>query len=127
MNLKNKKQTAVKGRSSALIVTIVVHVVFFLVAGTYVAMEVIERQETKFEGKQIVRPKMKLKKLQVPVNIKKKATNKPKLRKRIVVQPKMNSTMPDIKMPEITGVKGGLGGGIAGGLGGAGGVERDLT
>jgi len=46
---------------------------------------------------------MALKKLQVPVNIKKKASKKPKLRKRIVVQPKMNSSMPEI---EIFGVKG---------------------
>ncbi len=57
-----------------------------------------------------------------PVNVKRKKATKPKLRKRIVVQPKMNKSMPDIKMPEITGVKGGIGDGIAGGLGAAGGV-----
>ena len=47
---------------------------------------------------------------------------KPKLRKRIVVKPQMNRSMPDIKMPEITGVKGGLGAGAGGSIGGAGGV-----
>ena len=66
---------------------------------------------------------MQLKKLQVPVNIKKKKIQKPKLRKRIVVKPKLNQTIPDIKMPEISGVKGGLGnasGGLGGGAGGLG-------
>ena len=99
-----------------------IHAVLIVVALSFVAVTVITKEEQVFEAKPVKRPKMALKKLQVPINIKKKKMQKPKLRKRIVVQPKLNKTMPDIKMPEITGVKGGLGGGIAGGLGGAGGV-----
>ena len=116
-----KKQFFTKhAKSSAALVSMGIHAVIILIALSFVAVTVIQKEEKAFEAKPVNRPKMQLKKLQVPVNIKKKKLQKPKLRKRIVVQPKMNQTMPEIKMPEISGVKGGLGGGAAGSLGGAG-------
>ncbi|VGO16410.1 hypothetical protein PDESU_05001 [Pontiella desulfatans] len=105
-------------KSSAAVVSLAIHALLVVVALSFVAVTVITKEEKAFEAKPVNRPKMQLKKLQVPVNIKKKSVKKPKLRKRIVVQPKMNQNMPDIKMPEITGVKGGLGAGAVGGLGG---------
>jgi hypothetical protein len=118
-----KKQFFAKhAKSSAALVSLGIHAVLLVVALSFVAVSVLQKEEKVFEAKPVNRPKMQLKKLQVPVNIKKKKVKKPKLRKRIVVKPKMNQTMPDIKMPEISGIKGGLGGGEAGGLGGAGGV-----
>ncbi|MDF7808612.1 hypothetical protein P4E94_14275 [Pontiellaceae bacterium B12219] len=119
--MSGKKRFLTKhAKSSAALVSLGIHAVLILVALSFVAVTVITKEEQVFEAKPVNRPKMQLKKLQVPVNIKKKKTPKPKLRKRIVVQSKMNKTMPDIKMPEITGVKGGLGSAGAGGLGGAG-------
>lgn len=109
-------------KSSAALVSLGIHAVLIVVALSFVAVTVIQKEEKSFEAKPVNRPKMTLKKLQVPVNIKKKKVQKPKLRKRIVVQPKMNQSMPDIKMPEISGVKGGLGGGVSGGIGGGGGL-----
>ncbi|MDF7809166.1 hypothetical protein P4E94_17095 [Pontiellaceae bacterium B12219] len=109
-------------KSSAALISLGIHAVLIVVALSFVAVTVITKEEQAFEAKPVNRPKMQLKKLQVPVNIKKKQTKKPKLRKRIVVQPKMNKNMPDIKMPEITGVKGGIGGGVGDGLGGSGGL-----
>jgi hypothetical protein len=109
-------------KSSAALVSLGIHAVLIVVALSFVAVSVIQKEDAVFEAKPVKRPKMQLKKLQVPVNIKKKKMKKPKLRKRIVVKPKMNQKMPDIKMPEITGVKGGLGTGAGGSLGGAGGV-----
>jgi hypothetical protein len=106
-------------KSSAALVSLGVHAVIIVVALSYVAVTVIQKEDQKFESKPVKRPKMALKKLQVPVNIKKKKTQKPKLRKRIVVQPKLTK-VPDIKMPEITGVKGGLGNAAGAGLGGGG-------
>jgi hypothetical protein len=114
----NKKFFASHAKSSAALVSLGIHAVLLVVAVSFVAVSVITKEEKVFEAKPVNRPKMKLKKLQVPVNIKKKKTQKPKLRKRILVKPKLNQTMPDIKMPEITGVKGGLGGGAGTGLGG---------
>lgn len=117
-----KRFFAKHAKSSAALISLGIHAVLIVVALSFVAVTVITKEDQVFEAKPVNRPKMQLKKLQVPVNIKKKKTQKPKLRKRIVVQPKLNQSMPDIKMPEISGVKGGLGGGMAGGLGGAGGI-----
>jgi hypothetical protein len=106
-------------KSSAALVSLGIHAVVILVAVSFVAVTVITKEDQVFEAKKVKRPKMQLKKLQVPVNIKKKKMQKPKLRKRLVVQPKL-AKVPDIKMPEITGVKGGMGNAAGAGLGGAG-------
>jgi hypothetical protein len=103
-------------KSSAALISLGIHAILIIVAISFVAVKVITKQEQAFEAKPINRPKVPLKKLQVPINVKKRA-QKPKLRKRIVVQPRMNQSMPDIRMPEISGVKGGLGAGVTGGLG----------
>jgi hypothetical protein len=109
-------------KSSAAFISLGIHALLVVVALSYVAVTVITKEDQVFEAKKVNRPKMQLKKLQVPVNIKKKKTRKPKLRKRIVVQPRLNQNMPDIKMPEISGIKGGIGGVGGSGLGGAGGI-----
>ncbi len=114
-----KRFFAKHAKSSAALVSLGIHAVLIVVALSFVAVTVIQKEEQAFEAKPVQRPKMQLKKLQVPVNIKKKRVQKPKLRKRIVVQPKLNQSMPDIKMPEISGVKGGLGNAVGKGLGGA--------
>jgi hypothetical protein len=106
-------------RSSALITTLVVHAVLLAVAISWVSVSVIIKQDTVFEAKQVQRPRMQLRKLQVPVNVN-KAKPRPKLRKQIVVTPRVNRIAPEIKMPEIIGVKGGLGAMGSGGLQGSG-------
>ena len=80
-------------KSSAALVSLGIHAVLIVIARTFVAVTVIQKEEKAFEAKPVNRPKMQLKKLQVPVNIKKKKVQKPKLRKRIVVQPKMNTSI----------------------------------
>lgn len=118
---KTKKGYFAKhAKSSAALISLGIHGVLIVIALSFVAVTVIQKEDKQFESKPVNRPKMALKKLQVPVNIKKKRMQKPKLRKRIVVQPKVNQSMPDIKMPEISGVKGGLGNAAGSGLGGAG-------
>jgi hypothetical protein len=109
-------------KSSALVVSLVVHAVLVVVALSFVAVTVVQKQEKKFEAKPVNRPNMRLKKLQVPVNIKKKKVRKPKLRRRIVVKPNINRSTPEIKMPEISGVKGGIGSAGSERLGGKGGI-----
>jgi hypothetical protein len=95
-------------KSSAMLVSLVIHLVLIAVAVSFVAVTVINKDDQHFEAKQVNRPKVPLKKLQVPIDIKKKKTPKPRLRKRIVVKPKLEQKIPEIKMPEITGVKGGM-------------------
>jgi hypothetical protein len=92
-------------KSSALIVSLVIHAVLIVVAISFVAVKVIITDDPTFEDKQVKRPKMPKKKIQIPVHMKKRKP-KPRLRKRIVSQQK---TFTNIKMPEISGIKGGLG------------------
>ena len=108
-------------KSSAMVVSLTIHAVLLVFALSFVAVTVIQKEDKKFESKLVNRPRLPPKKLQVPVKIKKQQ-RKPKLRQRIVVKQKINRNMPDIKMPEITGIKGGLGAAGGAGLGGAGGI-----
>jgi hypothetical protein len=105
-------------KSSAAVATVAVHAALIVLAFFFVAVTVINKDEVDFQAKPVSRPKMNLRKLQVPVNIK-KPVQQPKLRKQIVATPKLNKVMPDFKMPEIIGVKGGLGSAGSGGIGGA--------
>lgn len=108
-------------KSSAALVSLSIHAVVILIAASFVAVKVIIKDDQGFEAKPVNRPKMQLKKLQVPVNVKKQQKPKPKLRKRLVVKHKLDRKTPEFKMPEITGVKGGLGNASGtGGLGGGG-------
>ena len=59
---------------------------------------VIQKDEQKFEVKQVIRPKMVLKKMQVPVKINKRP--KPRLRKNITVKTRLDRKIPDIKRAE---------------------------
>ncbi len=108
-------------KSSAAAVSIVLHLILLLIAGTFVAVTVVTKGEKKFEAKQVSRPRMPPRKLQVPVKIKKQRP-RPRLRQRIVVKHTVNRNMPDIKMPEISGIKGGMGATGGAGLGNAHGI-----
>ncbi len=109
MEKKTKKRFFLNHRkSSALVVSIAIHAVFIAVALVCVAVSVVQRNEVEFVPEPVNRPKLRLRTLQVPANMK-KPQRAPKLRQNLVAKPR-TPTM-DIKMPEIVGVKGGLGGG----------------
>ncbi|VGO19163.1 hypothetical protein [Pontiella sulfatireligans] len=114
---KRKKRWFSKhAKSSAMVVSLAIHGVLILIALSFVAVTVIQKEDQKFENKTVKRPKKPLKRLQVPVKVKKNKP-KPKLRKRMVAK-NLNRKTPDFKMPEITGIKGGMGamGDAAGGM-----------
>jgi hypothetical protein len=113
-----KRFFASHAKSSAALVSLGIHAVLIVIALSFVAVTVYQKEDQTFEQVKVKRPNVKLKKLQVPVKIQKKQTQKPKLRQRLVV--KQAVKMPDIKMPEITGVKGGMGAAGAGDGGGSG-------
>ncbi|MBN2162399.1 MAG: hypothetical protein JXR25_08615 [Pontiellaceae bacterium] len=100
-------------KASALIVSIAIHAGFALVALTFVAVTVINRNEVQFEPPPS-RPHMNLRKLRVPVNMK-KTKQAPKLRQNIMVQKRTPDV--NIQLPEIVGIAGGIGTGN--GLGGS--------
>ncbi len=105
MENRKKRFFTNHAKSSAMVVSLAVHAVLLVVALSFVAVTVIKKDDQKFESRQVSRPKMELKKLRVPVKIKKKRP-KPRLRKQITVKARANH-MPEIKMPEIVGIKGG--------------------
>ena len=90
--------------------SILIHASLFLLAGMLVVFTVVKKEEQKFEPpKAVERPKMKLKKPKVKV----KKTSKPKPTTRIVT--KINrASMPDIQLPEMSGMTADIGGGIGG-------------
>lgn len=108
---KNNKGV-VKGAPSGLVISLIVHVAAFMLAGLLVVFSVSNKKEKKFAPpKPIDRPKMKLKKPQVKV----KKSAKPKSSQRIVTNVK-RASMPDIQLPEMSGIGDGIGPG--GGVGG---------
>ncbi len=108
--MDKKNQKVVKGMPSAVLLSILIHAALFLLAGMLVVFTVVKKPEKKFVPPPAVeRPKMKLKKPRPKI----KKTSKPKATTRIVT--KMNrANMPDIQLPEMSGMGGGLGGSVDG-------------
>ncbi|MBT8043175.1 MAG: hypothetical protein KJN98_08400, partial [Pontiella sp.] len=115
---KNKKPFFAKhAKSSAMLVSLGIHALVILVAITFVAFTVITKEEKVFVAKENKRPKMKLKKLQVPIKMEKRKKTTPKLRRRVVAKKSRRPAM-DVALPELSGVMGGMGAmNVAGGLG----------
>ena len=108
--LINKSRGIVKGAPSGFAISLMVHAAAFLLAGMLVVFTVTQKEEKKFvPPKPVDRPKMKLKKPQVKV----KKTAKPKATTRIVTKVK-RASMPDIQLPEMSGMTEGLVGGFGG-------------
>ena len=94
----------------AVLLSIAIHVSLFLLAGMLVVFTVVKKEEKKFvPPKAVERPKMKLRKPKVKV----KKSAKPKPTTRIVTKVK-RTNMPDIQLPEMSGMTAGFGGGVGG-------------
>ena len=105
-----KSQKITKGMPSAVVLSIVIHVALFLLAGMLVVFTVVKKEDKKFvPPKAVERPKMKLRKPKVKV----KKSAKPKPTTRIVTKVR-RASMPDIQLPEMSGMTAGLAGGIGG-------------
>ncbi len=120
MGKKKNPFFARHAKSSAMMVSLVIHGLLVLGAITFVAFTVITKEEKVFVAKENKRPKMQLKKLQVPIKMEKRKKTTAKLRKRVVAKNPKRTTM-DISLPEITGTIGGLGA-----MEGVGGIGTDI-
>ncbi len=108
--LRKKGKKVVKGTPAAVLISILIHAGLFLLAGMFVVFTVVKSKEVEFEPpKAVERPKMKLKKPKVKV----KKSSKPKPTTRIVTKVQ-KASMPDIQLPEMSGMGESLGGGIGG-------------
>ncbi|MDF7827001.1 SHD1 domain-containing protein, partial [Pontiellaceae bacterium B12227] len=107
---QKRAATILKGAPSGLLISLLVHIAAFMLAGLLVVFTVVKKEEKKFvPPKPVDRPKMKLKKPKVKV----KKTAKPKSTTRIVTKVK-RASMPDIQLPEMSGMGEALGGGVGG-------------
>jgi hypothetical protein len=110
---------------NAMLVSIVIHAVVLLAAGGLVVSRIVQKDAVNFVGEEVERPKMKLRRLEVPVEVKKmQQRQKPQLQQRLIAAGVAQRAMPEIKMPERrsgTGVGDGFGGGtsLGEGLGGS--------
>jgi len=105
-----REKKVVKGMPTAVLVSILIHAGLFLLAGMFVVFTVVKSKEVEFEPpKAVERPKMKLKKPKVKV----KKSSKPKPTTRIVTKVQ-KANMPDIQLPEMSGMGEGLTGGEIG-------------
>ena len=111
MNKRMRKvKGVVKGAPSGFVISLLVHAAAFMLAGLLVVFNVVQKEEKKFvPPKPVDRPKMKLKKPKVKV----KKSAKPKSTQRIVTKVQ-KASMPDIQLPEMSGIGDGLAGDIGG-------------
>ena len=119
--MKGAKKKGYFGRhakSSAAMVSLIIHAVVLVAAISFVAVKVAIKEDVIFEPKPVQRPRVQLQKLRLPVEMKKKVPP-PKLRQRLVTQKKIKPTQ--LMMPEVTGVSGGTG--FLDGDGGLGGFD----
>lgn len=108
--LTKKSKGVSKGAPSGFVISLMVHAGAFILAGMFVVFTVHQKEEKKFvPPKPVDRPKMKLKKPKVKV----KKSAKPKSTTRIVTKVQ-KASMPDIQLPEMSGVGDGLAGDIGG-------------
>ena len=106
----SKSTKITKGAPSGFVLSLMVHAAAFMLAGMLVVFNVVKKEEKKFvPPKPVDRPKMKLKKPKVKI----KKSSKPKATNRIVTKVK-RASMPDIQLPEMSGITAGLGGGMGG-------------
>jgi hypothetical protein len=107
---KKKSRKIVRGTSSAVLLSVLIHAGLFLLAGMLVVFTVVRQKEAAFEPpKAVERPKMRLKKPQVRV----RKSSRPKSTTRIVSKT-ARTAMPNMELPAMSGIGGELGGPIGG-------------
>ena len=99
----------IRGQSTAVLLSVALHVLIAVLASVFVVFNIVKKEEKKFEPPPPVeRPKMKLKKPRVKM----KKQTQPRVSQRIVAKTVVN--MPDIQLPDVSGVGTGMGTGIDG-------------
>ena len=121
-----KKKAAVCSAEAAAI-SIAIHVLIIVFAGSIVAYEYIKRQDAAFEGQNVNRPKLERRQLQMPVKVQnlQKKSRRPKVSSRMT-----SASKSALALPDMSALGMGLGDGDAFGTVGAGadgGAERELS
>ncbi|MGE4489725.1 MAG: hypothetical protein AB7E95_09295 [Kiritimatiellales bacterium] len=108
--LMRKTKGLIRGVPSAVLLSAAIHFLLLFIAGSFVVFSVMKREEKKFvPPKPIERPKMDLKKPRVKV----RKSARPRSTQRIVARG-VQQSMPDIQLPEVSGMNSGLIRGVGG-------------
>jgi len=103
--LVNKTKGLIRGTSTSVLLSVVIHAAFFFGAGVWVVFKFIDAQVAKFvPPPPVERPKMQLKKLRVKV----KPSTKPRKTTQRITSTRKTGVVPDIQLPEMTGMGAGL-------------------
>lgn len=108
--LLKKTKKLVRGTSTAVLVSAGLHILLLVFAASWVVFTVAQNKAAKFTPVQINRPKMNLQKLRVKVQ----ESSKPRKSSERIVSSKRVATMPEMNLPQMTGMGGGLEKGIGG-------------
>lgn len=108
--LIKKSKGLVRGTPTAVLISILIHGGLLLLATGFVVFTIIDKKEANFVPEKIDRPKMKLKKLRVKV----KEQAKPRKTTQRIASTRKSADLPDIQLPEMTG----MGSALEGELGG---------
>jgi len=108
--LIRKTKGLVRGTPTAVLLSALIHGGLLLLATVFVVFTIIDKRVDKFVPEKIERPKMQLKKLRVKV----KEQAKPRKTTQRIASTRKTSDLPDIQLPEMTGMGGGLEGAIGG-------------
>ncbi len=105
--------------AEAMLVSIIVHVLIIVFAGSLVAYEYIKRKDAAFEGQNVNRPKLERRQLQMPVKVKnlQKKSRRPKVKSRMTSASKSALALPDMSALGMGLGKDGDAFGAGGGLG----------
>ena len=106
---KGIRKGLIKGMPISMLVSLGIHMILLLIAGGFVVFKLVEKPNAQFiPPAKIERPKMNLKKPRVKM----KKTVRPRTAQRISV--KNSPSMPDVQLPDVSGMGSGLSGGIGG-------------
>ncbi len=113
------KKKALVCSSEAAAISIGIHVLLVLFAGSIVAIKYVQKRDAAFAGENISRPKLERRQLQMPVKVQnlQKKSSRPKVTSRMASVSKSGFSLPDMM---------GMGD-IAGGFDRSGGGERSLS
>jgi len=95
---KSLKKKAAVCSAEAAAISILIHVLIIVFAGSMVAYEYIKRKDAAFEGQNVSRPKLERRQLQMPVKVQnlQKKSHRPKVSTRMTSASKSSLALPDM-------------------------------
>lgn len=116
------KKKALVCSTEAAAISIGIHILLIVFAGSIVAIKYVQKRDASFSGENIARPKLERRQLQMPVKVQnlQKKSSRPKVTSRMA-----SVSQASFALPDAMGM--GMGADLGGGFDRAGGGERSLS